>query len=78
MTAGRLPRVSLTRCLYDALDTAIVMEETDVADHVVGFLAQGAFSIRYPGGALSAYQLRGQRDPSLLALAWLAANAHFL
>lgn len=64
--------------LYDALDTAMVMEENDLADRVVSFLAQGSFlkdwdahvfeySIRYLGGALSAYQMRGRRDVSLLA-----------
>jgi mannosyl-oligosaccharide alpha-1,2-mannosidase len=66
--------------LFDGLDTAVLMEETELVERAVALLAQRSFlrdwdahvfeySIRYLGGALAAYQLRGRRDASLLASA---------
>lgn len=66
--------------LHDALDTAILMGLDELSERIVKQIGSVSFlknwdahvfeyTIRYLGSLVSAYQLRGRRDPSLLATA---------
>ena len=71
---------------WDALDTAVVMGQDDLADALVELLSNTTFrrdwpahvfefTIRYLGSAVASFQLRGRRDAGLLARASELASA---